>query len=286
MEKWIDLHTHSLASDGTMTPREVVAEAKKNGLSAIALTDHDTTAGLLQARDAGIEYGVEVINGIEINADYDGEMHILGFFIHEQNEKLVSCVREMKDFRAVRNAKMIKAMADLGFPITNEEVCALKDGGTLFNIGRIHMARLLVEKGCFPDVQTVFRDYLGTNCPAYYAKQRFSPKECINIIHASGGLAFLAHPIFIAEEEKKLRALLISLKSIGLDGVECLYSSHPPAYQKLCESICSKLSLLKSGGSDFHAKNKPHIAIGRVYQNSPIPYKILQDIKDFHDNLL
>ena len=174
----------------------------------------------------------------------------------------------------------------MGFPITNEEVCALKKGGNLFNIGRIHMARLLVEKGLFKNVQEVFRDYLGTGCPAYYAKQRFSPKDCISFIHKAGGLAFLAHPILIVPEEDKLRALLISLKNVGLDGVECVYSSHPPAYQNLCETICHELSLLESGGSDFHADNKPHIKMGRVFNDTPIPYKILQNIKDFHDNLL
>jgi len=286
MEKFIDLHTHSIASDGTMTPSEVVAEAKRAGLCAIALTDHDTTAGLDEAKRAGLECGIEVIGGIEINADYDGEMHILGLFIDEKDPELSAAIGEMKNFRAVRNETMIHALSEMGFPITNEEVCALKKGGDLSNIGRIHMARLLVEKGLFKNVQEVFRDYLGTGCPAYFAKQRFSPQDCIRLIHKAHGLAFLAHPILIVPEEDRLRSLLSFLKSQGLDGVECLYSSHPPVYQHLCETICHKLSLLKSGGSDFHADNKPHIKIGHVFNEAPIPYKILQDIKDFRDNLL
>ena len=286
MDFWIDLHTHSTASDGTMTPSEVVAAAKRAGLCAIALTDHDTTAGLKEANRAAIYEGIELINGVEINADYPGEMHILGFYIDPDNPDLCRALASMKDFRAMRNQKMIQNLAHMGFTITEKETCALKEGGNLSNIGRVHMARVLVEKGYAKDIPEVFARYLGTGCPAYYAKQRFSPAECIRLIHKASGLAFLAHPIFILPNEADLKRELTNLRAEGLDGVECQYSSHTPEYQALCEKTCDALSLLKSGGSDFHAKNKPHIAIGRTYGNARISYNFLQNIKEFYRNLL
>lgn len=283
---FIDLHTHSTASDGTMSPTQVVQAAKQAGLCAISLTDHDTVSGLAEAQKAAVYAGIEVINGLEINADYPGEMHILGYYIDPNCPALQNALATMKEFRAVRNGAMIQKLADLGFPITAKETCALKEDGTLENIGRVHMARVLVEKGCAKDIPQVFDRYLGTGCPAYYAKQRFSPAECIRLIHLAGGLAFLAHPIFILPDETSLYHTLITLKSYGLDGVECQYSSHTPSYQALCEQLCDRLSLLKSGGSDFHAKNKPHISIGKAYKQAPISYTFLQNIKEFYRNLL
>ena len=166
MENFIDLHTHSTASDGTLSPAELINQAKEIGLRALALTDHDTTDGLEEAAHAAKEVGIELVPGIEISADYNGEMHLLGLLIDPGNPDLQAALSEMKRFRAIRNLEMIRRLQALGYAVTSEEVCALKPGGKPDNIGRIHMARLLVQKGYFPDVRDVFDSCLGTGCPA------------------------------------------------------------------------------------------------------------------------
>jgi predicted metal-dependent phosphoesterase TrpH len=282
----IDLHTHSTASDGTLSPSELVFHAKNRGLCAIALTDHDTTDGLKEAASAAKEAGVELIPGIEISADYEGEMHLLGLFIDPDNPKLQAALADMKQFRATRNLIMIRRLKELGYDITSEEVCALKPGGEPNNIGRIHMARLLVQKGYFPDVRDVFDTCLGTGCPAYYERQRYSPAECLKLIHHAGGISFLAHPYLIAKSYRSLYPIVQSLKQDGLDGIECIYSSHSPAYEDMCRELCRTQSLIVSAGSDFHGANKPHVQLGRVYGNQTIPESILQKIKEFYRNRL
>lgn len=282
----IDLHTHSTASDGTLSPSELVFHAKNRGLCAIALTDHDTTDGLKEAASAAKEAGVELIPGIEISADYEGEMHLLGLFIDPDNPKLQAALADMKQFRATRNLIMIRCLKALGYDITSEEVCALKPGGEPNNIGRIHMARLLVQKGYFPDVRDVFDTCLGTGCPAYYERQRYSPAECLKLIHHAGGISFLAHPYLIAKSYRSLYPIVQSLKQDGLDGIECIYSSHSPAYEDMCRELCRTQSLIVSAGSDFHGANKPHVQLGRVYGNQTIPESILQKIKEFYRNRL
>ena len=168
----------------------------------------------------------------------------------------------------------------------SEEVCALKPGGEPNNIGRIHMARLLVQKGYFPDVRDVFDTCLGTGCPAYYERQRYSPAECLKLIHHAGGISFLAHPYLIAKSYRSLYPIVQSLKQDGLDGIECIYSSHSPAYEDMCRELCRTQSLIVSAGSDFHGANKPHVQLGRVYGNQTIPESILQKIKEFYRNRL
>ncbi len=282
----IDLHTHSTASDGTLTPSELIYHAQKTGLRALALTDHDTTDGLDEAARTAEKLGIELIRGIEISADYEGELHILGLFLDLQNTALRSALTEMKHFRAVRNLEMIRRLSGLGYAITSDEVCALKEGGEPSNIGRVHMARLLVQKGYFSDIREVFSKCLGTGCPAYYEKQRYSPAECLRLIHEAGGISFLAHPYLIAKNHSTLLPIVTSLRQHGLNGMECLYSSHPPAYEDMCRELCRTQSLLVSAGSDFHGANKPHVLLGRIYGNRTIPYSILEKIKDFYRNRL
>ncbi len=286
MENFIDLHTHSTASDGTLSPAELINQAKEIGLRALALTDHDTTDGLEEAAHAAKEVGIELVPGIEISADYNGEMHLLGLLIDPGNPDLQAALSEMKRFRAIRNLEMIRRLQALGYAVTSEEVCALKPGGKPDNIGRIHMARLLVQKGYFPDVRDVFDSCLGTGCPAYYEKQRYSPAECLKLIRQAGGISFLAHPYLIAKSHGALSPIVDSLKQEGLDGMECSYSSHPPAYEDMCKELCRTRSLLASAGSDFHGVNKPHVLLGRIYGNKRIPYSVLEKIKDFYRNRL
>lgn len=280
MNQFIDLHTHSTASDGTLSPKELVKFAKDSGLSAIALCDHDTVAGIPEFMEAGKRYDVETIPGVEVSAKYDTEMHILGLYVDADNQEFQRVLRGLKDSRRVRNETMLRLVQEHGFEITEEDVTGQKQGGRLENTGRAHIARAMVEKGYVSDVQEAFTKYLKRGNPCYVERKTYPPKETIELIHRAGGLAVLAHPIFITKDAQKLEELLLWLKEYGLDGVESYYSEYSSEYRDLCVSLCQRLGLVPTGGSDFHADNKPHIKIGTVLGGTEtIPYSILTGLK-------
>jgi 3',5'-nucleoside bisphosphate phosphatase len=188
----IDLHTHSAASDGSYPPRELVKLAAQGGLQAMAVTDHDTVAGNLEALAAGEEFGVEVVPGVEISADSAfGSMHIVGLFIRPEDEEMESVLRELRQYRDDRNRKMIKLCAGMGIQITMEELLA-EAGGDL--VARPHFAKVLVKKGVVRTYQEAFDVYLKTGGKAYLDKKRLLSDQAIAMIREAGGLAILAHP--------------------------------------------------------------------------------------------
>ncbi len=278
--KYIDLHTHSICSDGSMTPAEVVRAAKEAGLSAIALSDHDTTAGIAEATVEGEKLGVEVIPAIELSAQSETETHILGYFIDPENEKLKKTLEYAKEVRLLRETDVIDALARHGMNISMEELHTIAGSDVLC---RAHIARLMVEKGYVGSVKEAFALWLGSGKPAYSSRQALTDAEAVRLIKSAGGLAFVAHLNQTRRSLENLEAFLSRLKVEGLDGIEGIYTEYTPEQTRDYGALADKLGLLRSGGSDFHAKNKPHIAIGRGYGDLYIPYELLEEMKKRRD---
>ena len=276
----IDLHAHSTASDGTLLPKEVAQRAKQNGLRACAITDHDTTDGVKEFLAECEKIGVEGISGVEISAQHDKTMHIVGLFIDHENKNLNEKLALLRGGREVRNRKMIELLQEGGFDITEADIMGQKDGATMANTGRAHIARAMVKKGYVTDTSEAFEKYLKRGNPYYVKRLTYSPKESIDMIHEAGGIAILAHPILIATDYDKLFPIVKEMKECGMDGMECYYNNYTPEFAKMCRDMCSELRLLQSGGSDFHGANKPSIELGEV-STGIVPYEILEELKKF-----
>ncbi|MBE7026129.1 MAG: PHP domain-containing protein [Ruminococcaceae bacterium] len=279
MPSFIDLHTHTTASDGAMEPGELVRYAEECGLSAVAITDHDSVGGLEEARTAVHGLDIEVIDGIEFSAEYENELHILGLYIDPYAAMLQGAMQELCDKRAKRNEQMILRLNELGMDIACDDVLAKCASGDMSNVGRVHIALALVDKGYALDIDDAFSKYLVKGAAAYIARERFSPKRCIEIIKSSGGYAFLAHPVYSEKESEKLCELIDELVGYGLDGVECYHSAQTEEFSQMCVSLCQSRNLLISGGSDFHGINRTDARIGQVSDGRYIEYDILRDIK-------
>ena len=273
----IDLHTHSTASDGTLSPFELVQLAKKQGLKAIALTDHDTIRGLDDALQAGKKFGLEVIPGCELSVEYPGgTMHILGLWVRPDAVQLNAALKSLRDKRNQRNELIIARLRDLGIDITYAEVKEVAGEGS---VGRPHLARVLMNKKIVSSIQQAFDEYLGPDGKAYIPKQKLSPEEAISLLKKEQATVFLAHPFSLNLEVSDLKEKLVQLKQFGLDGVEAFYSEHTSEQTAAYLDLCQELDFLISGGSDFHGDNKPHIALGKGRGNLEIPYSLLEKIK-------
>ncbi|MBR2986766.1 MAG: PHP domain-containing protein [Clostridia bacterium] len=275
--RYIDLHTHSKASDGSLTPRELVYHAKEAGLSAIALSDHDTTEGLPEAEKAASEVGIELIPAIEFSVISDTETHILGLFIEKSNQRLRDAIERSQIQRRDRAKITAQKLAALGFDCPCEEALDPKDGTV---IGRAHFAKLMVKKGYVSSVKEAFDKYLASGKPAYVGGHVLTDREAIDIIHEAGGVAVLCHPHLIRLSDSDLYVYMQKLVCYGLDAVEGYYTEFTPEMQKTFRHFAKRLGLLLSGGSDFHGANKPTIRIGKGYGNLEIPYSILTALKE------
>lgn len=226
---YIDLHTHSHFSDGSMTPTDLVALAKESGIKAIALTDHDTTDGVAEAIEAGKKYGVEIIPGIEFSAVSTGETHILGFGIDINNPELTAAIDRAKELRLVNNQRTADALQKLGFDITVEDAKKLSPVG---NMGRAHFAKVMAQKGYVNSVKEAFDLYLQKGKPAFNSLRLLEPEEAIRLIHAAGGKAFLAHLHLTKYKGGELENYVIRLKNAGLDGIEGYYTDYDDTMQE------------------------------------------------------
>ncbi len=273
---FIDLHTHSTCSDGSMTPSELVKHAAANNLSAIALTDHDTVSGVEEAVKQGELSGVEVVPAIEFSVMSATETHILGYFIDIGNPKLISILDEIVEKRIERNVMTAKLLQDLGFEVTVDEAASLAPGGI---IGRAHFARVMMNKGYVSSVKDAFDKYLSSGKPAYFDNQKLEAKTAIEAIHAAGGAAYLAHLHLTKLSDDELDKFVGELVSYGLDGIEGFYTDYDEVMQKKYFALAEKYGLGISGGTDFHADMKPHISIGKGTGNMAIPYSVLDGIK-------
>lgn len=277
MEKYIDLHTHSTCSDGSMTPSQVVEHAKKSGLAAISLTDHDTFAGVLEAVEKGNEIGIEVVPGIELSAKSETETHILGYYIDINNKNFVDKIAEIQAQRKERNFDTLRRINECGFDITFEDGAAFAGGGL---VGRAHFAKAMVKKGYVSSVKEAFDKYLANGKPCYSPMQLLTSEECVSLINGAGGKAFVAHLHLMRKSDEDLYDFLKILKAAGLCGIEGYYTEYTPEMQDKYQSLARELGLLISGGTDFHAEMKPHISIGRGLGNMAIPYSVLENIKN------
>lgn len=273
----VDLHTHSNCSDGSMSPSELVIHAAKNGVAAIALTDHDTVNGVAQAVAQGRISGVEVVPGIEFSARAQTLTHILGYYIDIDNCTIRSILDEVVEMRRERNVMTAKLLQGLGFDVTVEEASQLAVGGI---IGRAHYAKLLMDKGYTSSVKESFNKYLAAGKPAYFSNQKLEAKRIIEAIHSAGGVAFLAHPHQMKMGDG-LEAYVKELVSYGLDGIEGYYSEYDEKMQNDYQSLAGRYGLMLSGGTDFHGLMKPHISIGTgIDGNVFVPYSVLETIKN------
>lgn len=278
--KIIDLHTHSTESDGTFTPEELICEAKKAGLSAIALTDHDTLSGIPKARACAQNYGIEFIPGVELSTTYkEQEIHIVGLFLNENDPTLCQKLAEFRKCRDERNVKMVEALQKEGFSITMEELFAENPDCV---ITRANIARFLLNRGEISSINEAFRKYIGDGCKCYVGRFKVSPMEAVSLIKNAGGLAVLAHPILYHMKSKELKQLISTLKEAGLDGIEALYSTYTTSDEQQIKRLAKEFNLLISGGSDFHGQNKPHIHLGTGTGHLYIPYSVLDAMKSTH----
>jgi predicted metal-dependent phosphoesterase TrpH len=258
---WVDLHCHSTASDGTLAPAEVVRLAVAGGLSALALTDHDTIAGLAEAGVAATGQ-IDFLGGIEISAEYPypGTMHILGYGVDVASPILASMTQQLLAGRDNRNPKIVEKLRSLGVAITMEEVES-EAGGAV--VGRPHIAAILARKGYVSSIKEAFNKYLAQGGVAYFDKERLSPRNAFEMIHQSGGLPVLAHPVQLrTENDAQLERVVKDLKDLGLAGIEVLHSDHSPNDIERFSALADRYNLLKTGGSDFHGTNKKAISLG------------------------
>lgn len=275
-DRLIDLHTHTTVSDGSMTPSELVRHAHKKGLAAIAVTDHDSMAGIEQAQVEGRKLGIEVIAGVEISVDFDPEIHLLGYFFNGRYEPILKSLEELRLMREQRNPKIIRKLNELGFDITMDEVNKKADG---VNVGRPHIARALMDKGYVGSIAEAFEKYLSAGKPAYFKKDKLTPEEGIALIACSGGTPVLAHPVYLDMAGIDLEQLLPRLKAAGLKGIEAVYSENTQEQTAKLLKLAEGNGLAVSGGSDFHGSFKPHIEIGIGRGSLRIPYELLDRLK-------
>jgi hypothetical protein len=243
-----DLHSHSTASDGRLSPTQLVELARDRDVSTLALTDHDTLRGLDEAAAAGARLGMRVIRGIEISTLFEGskEAHVLGYGMRPTDDATRGTIDSLQPLRASRARAILARLADLGAPIDFDAVAALAGDGM---IGRPHIARALVAAGRVPDFQTAFDRFLAEGQPAFVPNDALTPAQAVELIHAAHGVAVLAHPSLF---KGNLEALFTSLLAAGLDGVEVFHPDNPPADRTALLARAERHGLLVTGGSDFH----------------------------------
>ncbi|MBE6441142.1 MAG: PHP domain-containing protein [Desulfovibrio desulfuricans] len=276
-KKFVDLHTHSTASDGTDSPAAVVAAAGAAGLAAMALTDHDTLAGLDEAQAAGRELGVEVVRGCEISSGTEyGELHILGLWLPRDAAPLEEKLVWLRQKRQERNIGIVRRLCELGLNISMDDVLAEAGGES---VGRPHIAAVLLRKGYVRDKNAAFRDYLGSGGRAYLPKTVPSPEESVRLLAGLGATVSLAHPMLRKTPAGWLESMVVRLKACGLDAIEAYHSEHSEAQVRACLALARKHDLGVSGGSDYHGGNKPSIRIGRGYGGLRVSVAVFEDLR-------
>ena len=276
----IDLHVHSTASDGTLTPSEILATAVQLGLRAIAITDHDTLAGTAAAIATGVPSQLDFLTGIEISAaappgyDMGGSVHILGYGVDLDDSAMHSLLNVLKTARENRSPRIIQRLKRLGMDLTMDELAPFVGDATP---GRPHIAQLMVHKGMVDSIEAAFDRFLAKNQPAYVEKSRVPMADAIGAINHAGGIAVLAHPYLNGPADPaRFETFLLVLQSMGLKGIEAYYPDHPPAAVAEYCRLARKHDLLISGGTDFHGQVNPGVRMGVGRGDFHVPYSIYQ----------
>lgn len=277
--KTVDLHVHSTRSDGSLSPSALVDLALQKGLSAFALTDHDTIDGLDEAIRYASDKEVEVIPGIEFSTEYYGrDIHIVGLAIDYKAPAFSSRLREFVDSRIRRNQKMCANLSSAGIDISYEKLLQAFPEAV---ITRAHYARYLLEHGYVKSLPEAFERYVGDHSPYFVPREKVTPCQAVQLILEAKGLPILAHPLLYHLGKDALEKLVLSLKDAGLVGIEAIYSTHSAGEEREMRQLAARCGLLISGGSDFHGANKPGLELGTGYHGKLfIPYDVWEKLED------
>lgn len=274
----IDLHTHSTFSDGSLSPEQLVREAERVRLSALALTDHDSLGGLERFASASAKSIVRGVPGVEISVDCqpsNATMHLLGYFIDPANAQLNEHINRLRDGRQRRNHEILKRLNALGVMVSMSEVAAFAGEN---NVGRLHFAQALVARGYVRTNQEAFDKYLAKGKSGYADRLRLTPAEAVAMIRQAGGLAVLAHPFTLNLSPAKLAACVGLLTQAGLQGLEVYYPQHRPKQVQHYLALAGQFQLVATGGTDFHGAPIPDIKLGRGFGTLNVPDTILEQL--------
>ena len=279
--KYIDLHTHSTVSDGSFTPSELIEHAHEIGLAAIALTDHDTASGIDEFLEAAVKYdNIEAIPGVEISVGFKSkEIHLVGLFIDHKSESLLELLCEIRRERNKRNELIIDKLQAMGYDIALQELLDIAGGES---IGRPLLAKILIKKGYFTEVQEVFDKCLKRGAPAYCPRVLPTPEKGISEIHKAGGIAVWAHPLYRSSNDRNsIRKVLREMTEI--DAIEAYYTSFTPTQTRAVLEVAEEFNIPVSGGSDFHGANQNGIELGTGYGELAVPYDILEKLRQIKE---
>ena len=271
MPNYIDLHTHSTASDGIYSPTELLQRAKSIGLRILALTDHDTTGGLDEAARAAAALDIDFIPGIEINTDIaGGEVHVLGYFPEYQRPAFQAVLKILRDARERRGQRMVELLNEQGINVSWERVRAIAEGA----VGRPHVAKALLEAGYVQTIGEAFDKYIGTGCYAYVPRYRLTPEDAVHLIASANGLPVMAHPVELPGLEE-LRNWLPGLKEAGMVGLETYYGPYTTEEEQALRALADEYDLIPTGGTDFHGPGIHPTPLGGRY----VPYEAVERLK-------
>jgi hypothetical protein len=274
----VDLHSHSTASDGSDPPARLVELALEAGLGCLALTDHDTQAGIPEAVAAATGTGLELIPGVELSLDYDGGgMHLVVLWLEPGPGPLQDRLAALREGRDTRNLRIVDLLTSLGMPITIEEIEEEAGGGS---VGRPHIAAVMVERGYVPDIRTAFDLWLANGKPGYVGRDRLEPEEALSLARESGGVPILSHPHTLGiTTAPEMADLLTRLGRAGLVGLEAIYAAYRRHERYGYADLARRFSLIPSGGSDYHGTYKPGLQLGSGFGDLVIPGSVLEELR-------
>lgn len=275
----IDLHTHTTASDGSYTPAELLRYAKEKDLYAIAVTDHDTVAGVEEAMEEGEKIGIRVVPGVELSTRVDAcDVHMTALFVDYKNKELIGRLDDMAVCRRDRNYRMVDKLERAGFKIDRSDLEKLGEGKVL---ARGHIAQILVSRGYASEMKEALRKYLSKGTPGYVQKEVLSPQECIRLVHNAGGLIFVAHLHQIdPQSPEHCIDICGRLIEMGADGLETQYCEFDDWWREETEAIAKRYGCLRSGGSDFHGTMKKGLDLACGYGDLAVPYAFLEAMEE------
>ncbi|MDZ7642193.1 MAG: PHP domain-containing protein [Desulfurivibrio sp.] len=275
---WVDLHIHSTYSDGTMSPAELVALGRQRGLKALALTDHDTVAGVPDFLAQATDGQLELLSGIELSTWYGPDsLHILGYGLDYRHPPLLSALAEIQQARHRRNLEILTRLDELGIKIAYEAITGETDG----QVGRPHIARELVRLGVVGDMHHAFSHYLRKGAAAYVDSFRIHALEAVRLLTAAGGAPVLAHPAVLDNSLSALTRLLPELAAAGLAGLEIYYPAHSRKQFRQLRQLATDLQLLVTGGTDFHGPTAHGVPLGGSSQTVRVPLSCYQELTAF-----